>query len=83
MRSETIGNEVEPKPPLGKDMTMLNKDVGPSKESTMQDHDPAFFENDEKQLESQQKLVGKQDVAIIEEEDDFPELALLPEEWTY
>jgi hypothetical protein len=83
MRTETVGNKVEPKLPLGKDMTMLNKDVGPSKEPTMQDHDQIFVENDEKQFESQQKLVGKEDEAVIEEEDDFPELALLPKEWTY
>jgi hypothetical protein len=83
VRSEIIGTEEEPKVSSGNHMTKLNMDVGPSKATIIQDHEPMVDRKEKKQLEPQHKGVCKEDEDVVKEVDDFPELALLPNEWTY
>ena len=80
--SKTNGKKVEAKVPSGKE-SKLNIDVSPIKPMTRKDHEPTTIKKEKKQLEPQQKGVGKDDEAVVGEVDDFPELALLPKEWTY
>ena len=80
--SKTNGKKVEAKVPSGKEIK-LNIDAGPIKPTTRQDHEPTTVKIEKKQLEPQQKGVCKDDEAVVGEVDVFPELALLPKEWTY
>ena len=80
--SKTNGKKVEAKGPSGKEIKR-NIDVGPIKQTTRQDHEQTTVKKEKKQLEPQQKGVGKDDEAVVGEVDVFPELALLPKDWTY